>query len=386
MSTTVETASLAVELASIYVPENVRDLDVAHVDALAQSIALQGLLSPVTIAPADREAADRGFDHVLVAGFHRHAAVRKLQHDSIDAVLRVDRDGDAQVTAAAIAAARATENIARKQLNPYEEAIAVKAMLDSGLSADGTAQALGWNKAKVTVRSRLLQLPVLAQRLIGDGVLGVASVDTLLSIGQVSPEILNVLVAHLAASGPAASRFVREPGYVVADAIRTAPVFGAYLQSTGGHDIEALKLGKRAAENYAQVVELEQKLDRYAFGQPRVPFCDGDVDQARAAGVLIELAGAQPIVVDRGVYRELAKEAIKRRVGELKDRLADNSASAKADRAAGAAQPVDPVQTARREHGRVMRQLAEQAHNVNTDLGLKCPRFGGQALTCLVGQ
>ena len=31
----------------------------------------------------------------------------------------------------------------RKQLNPHEEALAVKAMLDRGLTADGAAQALG---------------------------------------------------------------------------------------------------------------------------------------------------------------------------------------------------------------------------------------------------
>ena len=34
--------------------------------------------------------------------------------------------------------------IARKQLNPYEEARAVKAMVDRGLTEEGAAQALGW--------------------------------------------------------------------------------------------------------------------------------------------------------------------------------------------------------------------------------------------------
>ena len=38
---------------------------------------------------------------------------------------------------------RAVENITRKQLNPYEEAKAVRAMLERGLSEDGAAQALG---------------------------------------------------------------------------------------------------------------------------------------------------------------------------------------------------------------------------------------------------
>src|SRR5215204_7284574 len=54
---------------------------------------------------------------------------------------------------------RAVENIARKQLNPYEEAKAVRAMLDRGLTETGTAQALGWPKARVSARVKVLELP-----------------------------------------------------------------------------------------------------------------------------------------------------------------------------------------------------------------------------------
>ena len=43
--------------------------------------------------------------------------------------------------------ARAAENIVRSALNPYEEAVAVRAMLDRGLSVEGAAQALGCNPA-----------------------------------------------------------------------------------------------------------------------------------------------------------------------------------------------------------------------------------------------
>jgi hypothetical protein len=43
-----------------------------------------------------------------------------------------------------------------------------------------------------------------------------------------------------------------------------------------------------------------------------VRFTDADVDQARAAGVLIEFERGRPIIVDRALYRELVKGAIKR--------------------------------------------------------------------------
>jgi hypothetical protein len=56
------------------VPDNVRELDTSHVDALAGSIALQGMLVPVVLRP-------EGDSFELVAGFHRIAAARKLGTD-----------------------------------------------------------------------------------------------------------------------------------------------------------------------------------------------------------------------------------------------------------------------------------------------------------------
>jgi hypothetical protein len=55
--------------------------------------------------------------------------------------------------------------IARKQLNPYEEAKAVHSMLDSGLTEDGAAQALGWPKNRVTARVRIFELPERAKQM-----------------------------------------------------------------------------------------------------------------------------------------------------------------------------------------------------------------------------
>jgi hypothetical protein len=62
---------LRLALDEILVRENVRDLDDAHVDNLAPSIALRGLLVPLIVRPTDA-----GYE--LVAGHHRLAACRKL--------------------------------------------------------------------------------------------------------------------------------------------------------------------------------------------------------------------------------------------------------------------------------------------------------------------
>jgi ParB family transcriptional regulator, chromosome partitioning protein len=188
----------------IHVSENVRALDTEHVQALKASIALQGMLVPLVVCPADSGAADGGAEFDLVAGFHRYAAAVELGLAEIPAVLRA---------AGCEAADRAVENVARKQLTPQEEAIAVRAMLQRGLTEDGAAQALGWSRARVTARMKLLELPEQAQQLVGSGVVALGAVEQLRAIGKVSPGLLDAVVQFIADGNAwAAERLAREPG------------------------------------------------------------------------------------------------------------------------------------------------------------------------------
>ncbi len=63
--------------------------------------------------------------------------------------------------------------------------------------------------------------------------------------------------------------------------------------------------------------QLHRKLDSYAYGPPPIRFSEQEVDQARAAGVLIEFEHGTPIITDRELLRELARQAIDRTVAEL---------------------------------------------------------------------
>ncbi len=353
-ATTTDTRS-SVPASHIHTPENVRGLDPEHVDALAGSIELQGVLVPVVVRPADD-----GFE--LVAGFHRLAAARKLGLKEIPVVLRDADQEDAD---------RAVENIARKALSPYEEARAVKAMLDRGLSADGAAQALGWPKARVTARVKILALPESAQDMLGTGTIALSAVDHLLRIGQVSPVLLGALLDFLADGNEwAAERLAREPGWVLECAIRQgdSKVFAAHLNQVDAHELAELRLGKKTDRLLEEAAGLHKQIDRYAYGSPAVRFSEQEVDQARAAGVVIEFERAAPIIVDRGIYRELAKQAIARTVQQLHEKAAAHAAEKKARRRSGE-QPQDVVADARREEQRQIRELAEQAHGINLDLG-----------------
>jgi ParB/RepB/Spo0J family partition protein len=352
-----------VSVAEVHVPDNVRRLDAEHVTALAASIALQGMLVPIVVRPVSGEEGRDGRQYELVAGFHRIAAAAELGLAEVPAVIRA---GDQE------ASDRAVENIARKQLDPQEEAVAVKAMLVRGLSEDGAAQALGWPKARVTARMKLLELPERAQQLTGAGAIPLSAVDDLRAIGRTAPRVLDLLVEYLASDddGWAADRLASDPGWVLGQALRErgAGVFAADLTTLSRDEIAELNLGKKAGVQLAEAEQLHRQLDRYAYGPPTVRFTERDVDEARAAGVLIELGGAQPIIVDRPLYRQLAKRAIERTVTERREKTAAAAQQRKRDAKREANRPADPAAEARREHNRRLRQLAEQAHGANLDL------------------
>jgi uncharacterized protein (DUF433 family) len=89
-------------------------------------------------------------------------------------------------------------------------------MLDRGLAEDGAAQALGWPKARVTARVKILELPETAQEMIGAGRIALSAIDQLRVIGRVSPPLLDAVVAFLADGNEwAAGRVTREPGWVL---------------------------------------------------------------------------------------------------------------------------------------------------------------------------
>jgi ParB/RepB/Spo0J family partition protein len=357
MATTTEAAGelRMIALDRIAADSNVRQHTDDDVDAIAGSIALLGQLTPAIVR---REGEDR---YVLVAGHKRYAALRQLGRTQIRAEVRGAEDEHAE---------RAAENIVRTQLNPYEEAVAVRAMLNSGLTEDGAAQALGWPKQRLAARVKLLELPDRAQQMVGAGTVPLSAVDQLRAIGRVSSELLDAVIDYLTDGNEwTAERLAREPGWLIDSALRNSSgkVFAAHLSQVDSYEIEGLRLGKKTDALLEEADQLHKQIDRYAYGSPAIRFTETHVDQARAAGVLVEFENARPVIVDRSLYRELSKQAIKRTVDELRSRAAEAAQERKLAKASG--RPVDPQAEARRERGRALRTLAEQAHGANLDLG-----------------
>lgn len=240
------------------------------------------------------------------------------------------------------------------------------------MSEDGAAQALGWPKVRVSARVKILELPEPAQQMIGAGVIALSAVDQLRAIGKVSPGLLDAVIAFLADGNEwAAERLAREPGWVLDSALRDGNVkaFAAYMNQASAHEISELRLGKKTEELYVEAEKLHKQITPHSYGGPPIRFTDEDVDQARAAGVLIEFERGAAIIVDRPLYRELVKSAVKRTVEQLRAQAAELAKQRKQDRKRTGGAPVDPVAEAHRERDRQLRELADQAHGVNLDLG-----------------
>src|SRR3954454_12948869 len=296
---------------------NVRDLDGEHVSRLAASMKVRGLLTPIDVVAIDGER------FALVAGAHRLAAAGELGWSTIAAQISEQAEGRSGDQGA--------ENILRKQLTPLEEARQVENMLGDGYTVDGAATVLGWSKRRVSARRRILELPESAQTLVGTGEIPAPGIDTLLEIQTISPKlaalIAEVLAEAAAEGNPLGAQLARDPAWLVRQVLSHRPgvLFAELAGSTLYEDqIAELKLGKKTTALYAEAKSLHTALDRHAYGPPPVRLGEAELDQARAAGVLLELDRTQ-VILDRGVYRELVNAAVARTVEDLRDRAAERA-------------------------------------------------------------
>jgi hypothetical protein len=146
-----------------------------------------------------------------------------------------------------------------------------------------------------------------------------------LEIQAVSAPIAKAVIAAIAAGNVSGPELARDPTWTISRSLNTASkdVFAAYLNTVDQRDVTTLRLGKKTEALIEKAEQLHKQLDRYAYGPPAMRFDDADIDQARAAGVLLELPGSRsaPIICDKALYRELCKQAVARGVQDLRARV-----------------------------------------------------------------
>lgn len=127
------------------------DIDQDYIEELAQSISEIGLLQPILLA-YDNERYE------IVAGHCRYLAHKHIGLTSIKSVIR-------ELSQTEIGLARATENIARRDLTPIEEAATYKNLMDKyGLTIEKVSQKMGKSPGTIKRRMDLLRMPPLLQK------------------------------------------------------------------------------------------------------------------------------------------------------------------------------------------------------------------------------
>ena len=149
------------------------DMDEEALQELANSIKVQGVMQPIVIRPISSDKYE------IIAGERRWRACQIVGLDTIPAIIKPV--GDEAAIAMSI-----IENIQRENLNPIEEAMALKRLQDEfELTQQEVADAVGKSRTSVTNLIRLIGLSIDVRRMLEHGDLEMGHARALLSLPDI---------------------------------------------------------------------------------------------------------------------------------------------------------------------------------------------------------
>lgn len=165
-------ANLPVEFISRGKYQPRRDMVPAALEELAESIKVQGVMQPIVVRPIDEGKYE------IIAGERRWRAAQMAGLGNIPAIIR-DVPDEAAIAMALI------ENIQREDLNPIEEAVALKRFQDEfELTHQEVAKAVGKSRTTVTNLLRLIALCDDVKKLLEHGDLEMGHARCLLTLDE----------------------------------------------------------------------------------------------------------------------------------------------------------------------------------------------------------
>lgn len=152
-----------------------RSMDPILLEELASSISKQGIIQPIIARPLSTQIGQpRKYE--IIAGERRWRAAQLAKLEEVPVIVREIPD-EAAVAVALI------ENIQREELNPIEEALSLKRLIDEfGMTHNEAAEAVGKSRPALANLLRLLSLPPDIQQWLEQGVLEMGHARALITL------------------------------------------------------------------------------------------------------------------------------------------------------------------------------------------------------------
>ena len=145
--------------------------DEENIRGLAESIREHGLIQPIVVRPLPN-----GISYQIIAGERRWRACKLLKMEEVPVIIRETDELEAAQLAI-------VENVQRADLNPVEEAMAYRALMDKyGMTQDRLAEVMGKSRPYIANLTRLLSLPEEVLTALSNGEISVGHAKVLLSI------------------------------------------------------------------------------------------------------------------------------------------------------------------------------------------------------------
>jgi ParB/RepB/Spo0J family partition protein len=373
-STVVPSASVsAVPLARIVIEEGFNpraEIDPLEQRKLEHSIEQRGILQPVLVDPQD------GGDYVLVDGHRRIEAAAKLGLMEIPISIRSSReDGDNLIDAV-------VANQLHAHLNPLEEALACRRLIDTRLSRKEVAAKLEMTQVTVKERLAILDLPEDLWPKVANGAIPLLAVKALVQVAGIHHDLARSAVAAVLDANVDKeeahtwAEVAKSPLAVAVDHSESLPE--GVFRSDLAYPLESFSISEKAAADLAAYTKLSGR------ELTVVRFDHEDVEQACLLGAAHDFDWGWLIVgqdvgdrlIEDGAAKALKQERARQRRIRQEDKARETTAG---EQDAGEEQPARPESAAEREwrserEAKAQRkgeqEERERAIQYNLDLGV----------------
>jgi ParB/RepB/Spo0J family partition protein len=373
-STVVPSASVSkVPLARIVIEEGFNpraEIDPVEQHRLEHSIEQRGILQAVLVEPRDDG------DYTLVAGERRLLAAAKVGLMEIPISIRSSReDGDNLIDAV-------LENQLHAHLNPVEEALACRRLIETRLNRKEVAAKLEMTQATVKERLAILDLPEDLWPKVASGIIPLLAVKALVQVAKIHHDLARSAVTAVLEpkvheeEAHTWAEVAKSPLAVAVDHAESLPE--GVFQAGSTYPLESFSISEKAAADLAAYTKLSGR------DLTVVRFDHEDVEQARLLGATHDFGWGCLIVgqdvgdrlVEDGIARALKLERARQRRKRQEDKAREANATEPgaseehpARQESAAEQEWRQEQEARAKR-KAEREERERAIQYNLDLGV----------------